>query len=113
MQFVFLALSGRENSRPVNSFIHHLLVCFEFRVCSLHCLVKEHQTSVIDSYNTLWCVLNALCALAMAGKETVDLALPGKEKHQTSVIHSYITLWFVFNGVCVPCTDKQRNCRLV
>jgi|LakMenE18May11ns_1017448.scaffolds.fasta_scaffold9513026_1 hypothetical protein len=79
MQFVFLALSGRENSRPVNSFIHHLLVCFEFRVCSLHCLVKEHQTSVIDSYNTLWCVLNALCALAMAGKETVDLALPGKE----------------------------------
>ena len=79
MQYVFLALSGRENSRPVNSFIHHLLVCFEFRVCSLHCLVKEHQTSVIDSYITLWCVLNALCALAMAGKETVDLALPGKE----------------------------------
>ena len=79
MQFVFLALSGRENSRPVNSFIHHPLVCFEFRVSSLHCLVKEHQTSVIDSYITLWCVLNALCALAMAGKETVDLALPGKE----------------------------------
>jgi hypothetical protein len=35
--------------------------------------VKKHQTSVIDSYITLWCVLNAVCVLALPGKETAGL----------------------------------------
>ena len=41
-------------------------------VCFLHCLVKKQQNNLIHSYITLWCVLNAVCVLCNAGKETGD-----------------------------------------
>jgi len=55
-----LAVAGKETSDQCNRFLHPPLVCFECRTCSLHCPVKKHQTSVINSHITLWCVLNAV-----------------------------------------------------
>jgi hypothetical protein len=96
MPCVFLALPGKENSRPVQHLftstyvflfpffsLHCLLKkqhiyathsynhdVFEFCMCSLHCLVKEQQTCATHSYNNLWCVLNTVC---VPRTETEDL----------------------------------------
>jgi hypothetical protein len=99
-----------------------IVVCVFLMFLALPCLVKKQQNNVIHSYITLWCVLNAVCVLCNAGKETGDqwktfLQHPlvcfeyrvcslhcMVKKQLTSLTHSYITLWCVLNIVCVPCT---------
>jgi hypothetical protein len=56
MPRVFFALPVKETAEQCNAFLHHPLVCFECLQCSLHCLLKKLQNSVMHSHIILWCV---------------------------------------------------------
>jgi hypothetical protein len=72
MSCVFLALPGEENSRPVQHILTTPSGVFLMPcVCSLHRLLKEPQTHATHSYNTLWPVFTVM--------PVVFFALPGKE----------------------------------
>jgi hypothetical protein len=116
MPCVFLALPGKENSRPVQHvftstyvfllpfFSLHCLLkkqhiyathsynhdVFEFCMCSLPCLVKEQQPCATHSYNNLWCVLMPCVFLAQKQKTCAN----------TFLQHPPVCFYAVY----VPCT---------
>jgi hypothetical protein len=97
MSCVLLAPPGKENSRPVQHILTtpsgvFLMPC----VCSLHRLLKEQQTCATHSYNTLWCVFNAVCVfLTPPAKGTADPC-------NTFLQHPLAC--FYCNASCVLCT---------
>jgi hypothetical protein len=61
MPFVFLALPGKENNRPVQHILTIPSGVYFMPFVFLALPVKEkQQTCATHSYNTLWCVLNAV-----------------------------------------------------
>ncbi len=89
MPCVFLALPGKGTADLCNTFfqVQHLLVCFQCRVCSLHCLVKNTRPAqnILTTPSGVF-LMPCVCSLHRLLK-----------KQQTRATHSYkYTLWCVF-----------------